>query len=244
MQLVKNNHIKKGDKFDITIPSGNFGNALGAYYAKKMGLAIDTIHIASNANNVLTSLINDGKYDLRNRDVIATNSPAMDILKSSNIERILYHSFGYERNKELMDSLDKNNYFELNQDEINILQKDFKAYYCDDDYCKKQINKYFKKGYLLDTHTATCLKAYNPKNKKINIIYSTAQWCKFSTTIINAIEENNNINNDLYAISKLESKYSLKLDKNIQNILNKKSVQNDIVDIKDVSNIIFDFIKE
>jgi threonine synthase len=244
IQLVKQNHIKNTEQIDVTIPSGNFGNALGAYYAKNMGLQIDKINIASNSNSVLTSLINDGKYDLRNRSVIATNSPAMDILKSSNIERVLYHLYGATRTRELLENLDNNNYFELNENELKTIQKIFTGYHSNDDYCKQQISNYFKKGYLLDPHTATCLKAYNKDSDKINIIYSTAEWSKFSTTIINSIEGNDNIKNDLDAINKLEKKYSIKLNDNISNILDKKISQKNIVNIDEVSKYIFEFINK
>ena len=244
IQLVKNNHIKDLDLIDITIPSGNFGNALGAYYAKKMGCKIDKINITSNSNNILTSLINEGKYDLRSRDVIATNSPAMDILKSSNVERVLYHLYGATRTRELLESLDNDNYFELTKSELKTMQEIFTGYSSDDSYAKQQINHYFNKGYLLDPHTATCLKAYNKNSNKINIIYSTAEWSKFSTTIINAIEENSNIDNDLDAINKLEKEHSLKLNSTISHILNKEVSQKDIVDIDEVSKYIFDFIKQ
>ncbi len=244
IKLIRNNDIRNGYAIDITIPSGNFGNALGTYYAKNMGLHIDRINITSNSNNVLTSLINEGKYDLRSRNIISTNSPAMDILKSSNIERVLYHLYGGSRTKELLENLEKNNYFELNADELKTLQKTFKGYYSDDDYCKKQIKHYFDKGYLLDPHTATCLKAYDTNHNKANIIYSTAEWSKFSTTIINAIEDNKDIDNDLEAIDKLEKEHSLKLNEKIYDVINKEISQNDIVDIDEVSKYIFDFIKK
>ncbi|VAW56651.1 Threonine synthase, partial [hydrothermal vent metagenome] len=105
LELVRQKAIKLGDNVYLNVPSGNFGNALGGYYTKQMGLPVERILIASNNNNVLTQLIKTGTYDIRNKSVIATTSPAMDILKSSNIERILFDLFGKARTKDLMQQL-------------------------------------------------------------------------------------------------------------------------------------------
>jgi threonine synthase len=117
LELVRQNAISVGEKVYLNVPSGNFGNALGGYYAMKMGLPVEKILIASNNNNILTQLIKTGAYDLRTLNVVATTSPAMDILKSSNIERILFDLFGFERTKELMQLLDTeknyNRFFQL-----------------------------------------------------------------------------------------------------------------------------------
>ena len=97
--------IADNESFDIVVPSGNFGNALGAFYAKLMGIPIHKIIIATNANDVLESLITRGIYDISNRTLIKTNSPAMDILKSSNVERVLFTLFRANRTKILMGDL-------------------------------------------------------------------------------------------------------------------------------------------
>ena len=139
LELIRRSEIKYGDKIYIIVPSGNFGNALGAYYAKKMGLSIKKILITSNENNILTDLITKGEYDLNSKILIKTSSPAMDILKSSNVERILFDKFGSERTKELMDNLSHNNSYKLSDSELASLREDFDAISSDDEYGKRTI---------------------------------------------------------------------------------------------------------
>ena len=162
IKLLSDYEIEIGEKIDVIIPSGNFGNALGAYYAKKMGLPIDKIVIASNKNNVLYELITYGKYDLRDKTLIKTISPAMDILKSSNVERMLFDKFGEARTIELMTSLERDGYFELTKEELEKIQEDFIADFATDGECEEIIRKYAKdEYYLMDPHTATAVKALN-----------------------------------------------------------------------------------
>lgn len=190
--LLKEGAVQPGEKIYGIIPSGNFGNALGLYYAKEMGVPVEKIIIASNENHILTDFINTGKYDLRGRELKKTASPAMDILKSSNVERVLHHKFGAERTRELMDSLQKEHCFELTQNELECLQQDFDAVYSDDTECKQYIHRYVEdEDYLMDPHTATCIKAYETlKEKPLKAIaYSTAEWTKFSPTVLNALKE-------------------------------------------------------
>ena len=189
LELVRQGAIAMGEKVYLDVPSGNFGNALGGYYAMKMGLPVEKIIIASNENNVLTRLINTGRYDLVGHGVVSTTSPAMDILKSSNVERILYDMFGDKRTKELMNDLDTNFVYELTSDELAKLQESFAADFCNGDEGKKYIKDTFASGYLMDPHTATCFKAYESCAEKDlkTIAYSTAEWTKFSPTIANAL---------------------------------------------------------
>ena len=125
LELVRMGDIKLGEKIYLNVPSGNFGNALGGYYALKMGLPIEKIIISSNENNILTKLISTGVYDLRGLEVVSTTSPAMDIAKSSNVERILFDLFGKDRTKELMHMLEKNSYYELGGSELSKLREYF-----------------------------------------------------------------------------------------------------------------------
>jgi len=167
LKLLENGEVLLGQKFDVIIPSGNFGNALGAYYAKRMGLPIDKIVIASNKNNVLYELIKFGRYDLRDKKLIKTISPAMDILKSSNVERMIFDKFGEERTKELMTSLEENGYFELTKEELAKIQEDFDADFATDGECEEIIRRYAnKENYLMDPHTATAIKAYEYLKEK------------------------------------------------------------------------------
>jgi len=189
LELVRKNEIEMGEKVYLVVPSGNFGNALGGFYAKEAGLPVERILISSNVNNILTDWIENGEYDLTTRELIKTESPAMDILKSSNIERIIFHKFGAERTKELMDNLANNNKFSMTEEEKEAIQADFSATYSEDDECEAYIAKYAKEGYIMDPHTATCMKSYEkdtPKDLK-TIIYSTAEWTKFSTTVARAL---------------------------------------------------------
>jgi len=189
LELVRQGAINLGDAVYLNVPSGNFGNALGGYYAKKMGLPVEKIMISSNANNVLTEFINEGKYDLTSKSVIPTASPAMDILKSSNVERILYDLFGDERTRELMSQLDAENKYQLTSEELAKLQQTFVADFCSDEEAKQYIKTCFDQGYLMDPHTATCFKTEDTKKEKslVTIVYSTAEWTKFSPTIANAL---------------------------------------------------------
>jgi threonine synthase len=189
LELVRQSATTMGEKVYLNVPSGNFGNALGGYYAWKMGLPVEKIIISSNENNVLTKLIKTGKYDLRGCAVVGTTSPAMDILKSSNVERILYDMFGADRTRELMDNLEEYNFYELKKEELKELQESFDADFCNGEEGKKYIRDTFRDdSYLMDPHTATCMKSYetcsNPDIK--TIAYSTAEWTKFSPVIANA----------------------------------------------------------
>ena len=200
LELVRKNEITMGEKIYLVVPSGNFGNALGAYYAKKAGLPIEKILISSNINNILTDWITTGTYDLTSREVIQTESPAMDILKSSNVERIMFDKFGARRTKELMDALASEGKYQLTPDELALLRQDFDASFSDDGECEAVVSAYAKKGYIMDPHTATCMRAYEDlreKNLK-TVVYSTAEWTKFSPAVAKAL--GHTVNGDIEAL--------------------------------------------
>ncbi len=194
-ELVKDGGINAGDKINIVVPTGNFGNILAAYYAKNMGLPVNKLICASNANNVLTDFINTGIYD-RNRKFITTVSPSMDILISSNLERLLYIMNGENDAliREWFGKLASEGRYEVTEDVKAKLTDDFAAGCCDDDETKATIKRiYDKYSYTLDTHTAVAVKVYEDYREKTGdntrtVIASTASPYKFSTAVLEAIE--------------------------------------------------------
>ncbi|MBE7358152.1 threonine synthase [Campylobacter sputorum] len=238
--LLFSKKIKDDESIDIIVPSGNFGNALGAYYAKKMGAKIGMIKIASNSNNILTEFFNTGVYDLRSKKLIKTMSPAMDILISSNVERLLFDKFGAVRTKELMDSLNKNKFYELSKDELKELKNDFMADFCTDEECVKFIKECAKDSNLIDPHTATCFKMV--QKDKINVITSTAQWVKFTPSMIKAIK-NENIIDEKKQMIKLAKEFDAKIPKSILTLFDDKINHRDIVDQSEIKNTIIKWIK-
>lgn len=243
LELVRMGEIRMGEKVYLNVPSGNFGNALGAYYAMKMGLPVEKIIISSNENNVLTHLINEGKYDLRHLSVVSTTSPAMDILKSSNIERILFDMFGSKRTKELMEELEENHVYALSEDELLRLQSVFSADFCSGEEGKAYIKKAFEKGYLMDPHTATCFKAYEScALKEIKTIaYSTAEWTKFSPVIANALSGEVDAH-DIDALKSIATLAGVKIPDMINALFDKEAVQNTIIDKEKIEEEILSFV--
>lgn len=245
IELLKQNEIQFGEKIYLTVPSGNFGNALGGYYAKRMGLPVEKILIASNENNILTEWINDGLYDISNKKLILTKSPAMDILKSSNIERVLFDMFGSKRTKELMDSLSAKNCFELSQSEKAMIQETFDATFSYDSFGQKTIKEYSNNGYLMDPHTATCIKAYNDlkiKNLKM-VIYSTAEWTKFSPTVLNALNEDSATYSDKEALETISAKFEAHIPNMIHELFEADIKHTTIIEKENIEKEIVDFIK-
>jgi len=243
-KLIKDGVITSDDSIYVIVPSGNFGNALGAYYAKKMGVKIEKILIASNDNNILTELLQTGVYDLRHKKLIPTTSPAMDILKSSNVERILYDKFGAARTRVLMDSLEHHNFYTLTADELSALREDFDATYCNDAYAKEAIATYANGGYIMDPHTATCMKAYDELREKdlISVACSTAEWTKFSPTMASAIKNDNETYSDKEAIEVLKAEQELSVPASIEALFDKHIRHDKIINKTDIEKEILKLI--
>ena len=242
LELVRQNAVKMGEEVYMIVPSGNFGNALGAYYAKKAGLPVKKILIASNINNILTDWINTGIYDISDRELILTESPAMDILKSSNIERVMFDKFGAARTKALMEDLNRDNRFQLSAEELVSLQEDFSATFSNDEEGEAVIAAYAEKGYIMDPHTATCLKAYETlREEKIpTILYSTAEWTKFSTTVSKAL--GHEVQNDLEALSWVSEHADVPVPSMINALFSKPIIHDIVVEKEDIKREMLNFL--
>lgn len=245
LEMMRQGEVTFKEQINISVPSGNFGNALGGYYAKKMGLPIDKILIASNENNILTALINNGEYNFSDKKLILTSSPAMDILKSSNVERVLFDKFGAVRTKELMRSLEESGFYKLTIQELDLLQEDFLAEFSTGDEVIETIQEYAQKEYILDPHTATNIKCFKASQKiypdRKVVAYSTAEWTKFAPTMYKALVEDGTVS-DVEAIEALHAKLGINVPDIISALFDKEVVHADVVKKADISEEILKFI--
>ena len=192
--LIKGNRIKVGDKVNFVVPTGNFGNILAGYYAKCMGLPVNKLICASNDNNVLTDFIRTGSYDKR-RKFIKTVSPSMDILISSNLERLLYELTDHDHKKvsDWMNRLNEAGHYEIGQNLLNRLHKIFWAGWSNQDETLKTIEcVYEDNNYILDTHTAVAVDVYDKYvittgDLTPSVILSTASPFKFNSSVCKAL---------------------------------------------------------
>lgn len=191
--LLKIERIQLGDPVNFCVPTGNFGNILACYYAKRMGLPVGKLICASNANNVLTEFIKTGIYD-RNRPFYTTTSPSMDILISSNLERLLYDLTGSAAEvKEYMSQLNESGRYAVSDEVLGRIREHFVSGCCDDSRTLNTIQKVFdQSGYLMDTHTAvayTVLQDYRAATADDTpaVVVSTASPFKFCDSVLTAL---------------------------------------------------------
>ncbi len=208
--LLKNNEITLGEKINFVVPTGNFGNILAGYYAKEMGLPVGKLVCASNENNVLTDFIKTGKYD-RNRQFKTTISPSMDILISSNLERLLFIATDGSdaQTKEWMEQLRDNGSYEVTEDVKSKIADVFYAGCCNDLETKAEIKKTNEENsYVMDTHTAVAKKVYEDYKKETGdttktVIVSTASPFKFADSVLSAIKGNIESENEFEMLKEL-----------------------------------------
>ena len=193
--LLRDGRIEPGQRVNVCVPTGNFGNILAAYYAREMGLPIDQLICASNSNNVLTDFLREGVYD-RNRQFYNTMSPSMDILISSNLERLLYSlTQDTAEVRGCMAQLAETGRYQVSDKVKAKLQKRFKGYFCDDRETQRMIRAMFTRyGYLIDTHTAVAFSALGQYRQETGddtpvIVASTASPFKFCASVLEALGE-------------------------------------------------------
>ena len=190
--LLKAGSVRMGDTFNVCVPTGNFGNIFAAYLAKQMGLPIGKLICASNKNNILTDFLQTGTYD-RNRQFHMTMSPSMDILISSNLERLLYLAAGPEQTKEYMESLSKTGAYTVSDAVKTRIDADFCGYFADEAQTAQTICKYQQNGYLMDTHTAVgvyCAEQYlhdSGDTATPMVVASTASPYKFAADVYTSL---------------------------------------------------------
>ena len=191
--LVRMGKLSDGELMNVVVPTGNFGNILAAYYAKNMGLPIGKLICASNENKVLYDFFRTGSYD-RNREFILTSSPSMDILISSNLERLIYKIAGSEeKNKEMMGALSKDGKYEITE-AMKAQLADFYGNYAKEEESAAVIKKLYEDtGYVIDTHTAVAAAVYQKYeaetgDKTTTVIASTASPYKFARSVLHAID--------------------------------------------------------
>ena len=247
-KLIEKGVIKAGDKVNIVVPTGNFGNILAAYYAGQMGIPVNRFICASNKNRVLTDFFENGEYDI-NRDFYLTNSPSMDILISSNLERLLYHLSGNDGDeiKSLMAALENEKHYKVS-DKIREGMKDF----CGGSATVEETNEtigqmYDEHGYLMDTHTAVAYKVYKDYVEKTGdetptLIASTASAYKFAESVAQAIGLAKEDNGFEY-VKAVEAATGVKVPSGLKDLDKKEIRHRDVIEIPDMISAVESSVK-
>ncbi len=245
--MAEQNQINIGDEMNVVVPTGNFGNILAAYYAKKMGLPLKTLVCASNSNNVLTDFLKSGEYN-KNRAFFTTTSPSMDILISSNLERLLYHMSGEDDKliNELMGCLAEDGKYEIPEKMLHTIQETFDAGFCTEAEVDETIKNCFDSyKYLCDTHTAVAVKVYKTYaeqtgDKTPTVIDSTASPYKFSKSVLTAVMGGNTPELDEFdMVDELNRVTSAEVPDPIKVLKDKQVRFTDVCDKENMSEMVF-----
>lgn len=247
--LVNSNQIKMGEEINFVVPTGNFGNILAGYYAKKMGLPVKKLICASNSNNVLTEFFVDGTYDA-NREFFKTTSPSMDILISSNLERLVFEISNRDAllTAKRMEELKETGKYIISKDEKKKLDSEFYADFTDEEECKETIFDVFDEyGYVCDPHTAVAVNVYNKfvnytDSQDKTVILSTASPYKFPQVVLQAITGKNE-KDAFKASDKLSNETAMPIAEQILALKTKEKRFFNQVEKQEVLSEILDFIK-
>ena len=248
-KLYANGKIAKDEKINIVVPTGNFGNILSAFYAKNMGLPVAKLICASNENKVLYDFFETGKYD-KNREFILTSSPSMDILISSNLERLIYWAAGNDakKNVEFMTALTKEGVYEITP-QMQEKLKDFYGNYASEEETAEAIRTLYEKtGYILDTHTAVAssvygkYKAETKDDQTTTVIASTASPFKFSRSVMDAIDPKYDTMEEFELIDELSKIGNVKIPNAIEEIRNAPVRHKATCEVDEMPRVVKEFL--
>lgn len=249
LDLVNSGEVKFGDEINFCVPTGNFGNILAGYYAKQMGLPIGKLICASNKNNILTDFLTTGEYNL-NREFFKTMSPSMDILISSNLERLIFELSG--RNDVLtkmrMDELKKDKCYKITDEEKELYDKQFVAGCCDENETIESISSLFDEiAYCMDTHTAVAYKVFEDyknqsKDSRKTVIISTASPYKFVTDVYYAITAEH-VADAFRATRKLMNETAMPVPESLAELKTAEILFEDVISESEIEQTILNSIK-
>ena len=248
-KLYANGKIAKDEKINIVVPTGNFGNILSAFYAKNMGLPVAKLICASNENKVLYDFFETGKYD-KNREFILTSSPSMDILISSNLERLIYWAAGNDakKNVEFMTALTKDGVYEITP-QMQEKLKDFYGNYASEEETAEAIRTLYEKtGYILDTHTAVAASVYGKykaetkDEQTATVIASTASPFKFSRSVMDAIDPKYDAMEEFELIDELSKIGNVKIPNAIEEIRNAPVRHKATCEVDEMPRVVKEFL--
>ena len=247
--LLKEGKIYEGEKINVVVPTGNFGNILAAFYAKNMGLPIGKLICASNDNKVLYDFFRTGTYD-RNREFVLTSSPSMDILISSNLERLIYRIAGNdaEKDKELMAALSGQGRYEITE-EMKAQLQDFYGNYASEEETAAEIKRLYEDcGYVIDTHTAVASAVYQKYVKETGdeaktVIASTASPFKFTRSVMNAIDRKYDALGDFELVDELSKIANVAVPGAIEEIRTAPVVHDVQCDVDKMKDTVEQFLK-
>lgn len=248
VKLLKEEKISSREQINVVVPTGNFGNILAAFYAKQMGLPVDKLICASNENKVLYDFFCSGTYD-RNRDFVLTSSPSMDILISSNLERLIYRIAGNDpdKNKELMDALNQGGVYTIT-DEMKKQLSDFYGNYASEKETIEKIHElYDSTGYVIDTHTAVASCVYDKykeetKDVRPAVIASTASPYKFTRSVMNAIDHKYDTMEDFELVDRLSEISKTEVPKAIEEIRTAPVLHNHVCEKSEMKQMVMNFL--
>ncbi len=243
--MIADGTIKEGDKIDFCVPTGNFGDILAGFYAKLMGLPVGKLICASNANNVLTDFINTGKYD-RKRPFYKTDSPSMDILVSSNLERLLFLASGKDESKvsQWMKDLNENGEFTVDEKTLTYIRESFEGECCNQNETEEAIAKCWKEnGYLCDPHTAVAYYVADKReNRRPVVVLSTASPYKFPQAVLRALGESEE-GSGFDLMKRLNSVTGVKIPKNLSSLEGKKVRFKESIERNDIVSYVMGKLK-